>query len=78
MKWTDEDILKVVIALTTESGYPPSVREIMDRAGAHSLSTIQHHLDRLVGQGRLLRQPGQARTLRPPYPAVMSSSGKKT
>jgi len=45
---------------------PPSIREIQDAFGFRAPQTVKEHLDALVEQGLLERDPGRARGLRLP------------
>lgn len=56
-------ILEVVRVSVDGHGYPPSVREIADRVGLASPSTVKHHLDALERAGCLQRVPGRPRAL---------------
>lgn len=58
-------ILEVIGAFTAEHGYPPSVREIGERVGLSSSSTIHAHLKALERRGLLSRDPTKPRALRP-------------
>jgi repressor LexA len=57
-------ILHVIRAFTTERGYPPSVREIGERVGLSSSSTIHAHLKALERRGMISRDPTKPRALR--------------
>lgn len=57
-------ILDVIRAFTVEHGYPPSVREIGERVGLSSSSTIHAHLKALERRGLILRDPTKPRALR--------------
>lgn len=57
-------ILEVIRAFTAERGYPPSVREIGERVGLSSSSTIHAHLKALERRGMILRDPTKPRALR--------------
>lgn len=61
-------ILKVFRDYWSEHGYPPSVRDICDRTGRSSSSTIHQHLDKLVSHGYLVgaESLGQPRCLAMP------------
>ena len=59
-----EDILTCINAFTAEHGYPPSVREIGERVGLSSSSTIHSHLKTLERRGLLQRDPTKPRALR--------------
>lgn len=58
-----QQILDVVRQSVRTQGYPPTVREIAQRVGLASPSTVQHHLDALGRLGYLQRVPGQPRAL---------------
>jgi repressor LexA len=62
-------ILEVVKAFTAERGYPPSVREIGERVGLSSSSTVQSHLKTLERRGLLKRDPTKPRALVAPRTA---------
>jgi len=57
-------ILDAITALTAEQGYPPSVREIGERVGLSSSSTIHAHLKALEKRGLIQRDPTKPRALR--------------
>jgi repressor LexA len=57
-------ILDVIVAFTVERGYPPSVREIGERVGLSSSSTIHAHLKALEKRGLISRDPTKPRALR--------------
>ncbi len=57
-------ILDVIRAFTVEHGYPPSVREIGERVGLSSSSTIHAHLKALERRGLISRDPTKPRALR--------------
>lgn len=46
------------------AGSPPTVREVRDAFGFRSVQTAREHLEALVEEGRLLKQPGIARGYR--------------
>ncbi len=48
------------------SGQPPTVREVQAQFGFLSTQTAREHLERLVRDGRLRKEPGQARGYRLP------------
>ncbi|HEV3156743.1 MAG TPA: transcriptional repressor LexA [Candidatus Baltobacteraceae bacterium] len=56
-------ILEVVRGFTREHGYPPSVREIGERVGLSSSSTVQSHLKALERCGLIRRDPTKPRAL---------------
>jgi repressor LexA len=57
-------ILQAISELTTEQGYPPSVREIGERVGLSSSSTIHAHLKALEKRGLISRDPTKPRAMR--------------
>jgi repressor LexA len=57
-------ILDVITSFTAEHGYPPSVREIGERVGLSSSSTIHAHLKALERHGLIQRDPTKPRALR--------------
>ncbi len=57
-------ILDVIRAFTAEHRYPPSVREIGERVGLSSSSTIHAHLKALERRGLISRDPTKPRALR--------------
>lgn len=57
-------ILEVIREFTAEHGYPPSVREIGERVGLSSSSTIHAHLKALERRGLISRDPTKPRALR--------------
>jgi repressor LexA len=58
-------ILEVIREFTSEQGYPPSVREIGERVGLSSSSTVQSHLKTLERRGLLRRDPTKPRAIVP-------------
>jgi repressor LexA len=58
-----ERILEVIRDFTDEHGYPPSVREIGERVGLSSSSTVQAHLKTLEKRGMITRDPTKPRAL---------------
>ncbi|MBV8373607.1 MAG: transcriptional repressor LexA [Candidatus Eremiobacteraeota bacterium] len=67
-----QKILDVIRDFTSEMGYPPSVREIGERVGLSSSSTVQSHLKTLERRGLLRRDPTKPRAL---VPAESGSRG---
>src|SRR5947209_17560080 len=57
-------ILEVIEEFRAENGYPPSVREIGERVGLSSSSTIHAHLKTLEKRGYISRDPTKPRALR--------------
>jgi repressor LexA len=57
-------VLQAIEAFKAEHGYPPSVREIGERVGLSSTSTIHAHLKALERRGLISRDPTKPRALR--------------
>ncbi len=62
-------ILAVIRSFTAEQGYPPSVREIGERVGLSSSSTIHAHLKALERRGLISRDPTKPRAMRSSAPS---------
>ena len=56
-------ILDCIQHFSREHGYPPSVREIGERVGLSSSSTVQSHLKTLEKKGLIKRDPTKPRAL---------------
>jgi len=71
-------ILEVIRRFTEERGYPPSVREIGERVGLSSSSTVQSHLRSLEKRGLIHRDPTKPRALTTTSvaPAPLSATGQ--
>jgi len=76
-------ILEVIEEFRAERGYPPSVREIGERVGLSSSSTIHAHLKTLERRGYITRDPTKPRAMRsegrsenPPDSVVMPIIGR--
>lgn len=61
---SQRNILQVLKQLITEKGYPPTVREIGERAHLSSPATIHFHLNKLAEKGYIEKGGGKNRTLR--------------
>src|ERR1700729_3921364 len=57
-------VLQAIEAFRVEHGYPPSVREIGERVGLSSTSTIHAHLKALERRGLISRDPTKPRAMR--------------
>src|SRR5580698_138530 len=57
-------VLAAIDAFRAEHGYPPSVREIGERVGLSSTSTIHAHLKALERRGLISRDPTKPRAMR--------------
>jgi repressor LexA len=68
-------ILEVIRDDLVSRGYPPTVREIADRAGLASSSSAAHQLRVLQAKGFIFRDPHRPRALEVRLPETMSVSG---
>ena len=57
------EILELIKVTVANRGYPPSVREIGERLGLRSPSTVHSHLSALVREGFIKRDPSKPRAL---------------
>lgn len=64
------EILELIQATVANRGYPPSVREIGERLGLRSPSTVHSHLSSLVEGGFLRRDPSKPRAIEVVAPAT--------
>lgn len=60
---TDSQIIEATTELS-KRGYPPSIREIGEKVGLRSSSTVHARLSRLKDQGKIQWEPSHVRTLR--------------
>lgn len=58
-----QEILDYVQEMVRDRGYPPSVREIGERVGLSSPSTVHSHLSSLVKAGYIRRDPSKPRAI---------------
>lgn len=56
-------ILQVIKQLVAKNGYPPTVREIGEKANLHSPATIHFHLTKLEEKGYIKKDNSKNRTL---------------
>lgn len=61
---TRERVLAAIAALTAEFGFPPTNREIGAFLGIASTGHVDYHIRVLEHQGRIVREPGLARSIR--------------
>lgn len=61
---SQKNILQVLKKLMAEKGYPPTVREIGEKAHLSSPATIHFHLNKLAEKGYIEKGDGKNRTLR--------------
>src|SRR4030067_1511787 len=57
-------MLEFIQRFTSDSGYPPSIREIGEAADISSTSVVNYNLNRLVEEGFLSRDQNVSRGLR--------------
>ncbi|MBC8548416.1 MAG: TIR domain-containing protein [Candidatus Brocadiales bacterium] len=57
-------VLQILESYTTEFGYPPTIREIMERTQLSSTSVVNYYLEQLEEKGYLERERGVIRGLR--------------
>ena len=69
-----QQILQAISDFKAERGYPPSVREIGQRVGLSSSSTIHAHLKALEKRGLISRDPTKPRALRSDFGPPPSSA----
>lgn len=58
-----EYILQILKQLIAKNGYPPTVREIGEKANLHSPATIHFHLTKLEEKGYIKKGAGTNRTI---------------
>lgn len=59
----ETEVLSVIAKNVRQKGYPPSVREIGDRVGLRSSSTVHGYLKRLEKKGIIKRDPTKPRAI---------------
>lgn len=60
----DLSVLEAIISISTEQGYPPTVREIGTHLGLRSPSTVHGHLANLIAAGYIERAEGSPRAIK--------------
>lgn len=58
-----EHILQIIKQLVAKNGYPPTVREIGEKANLHSPATIHFHLTKLEEKGYIRKGNSKNRTI---------------
>jgi SOS-response transcriptional repressor LexA len=56
-------IIRFVEGYVQQHRHPPSIRDISRGVGISSTSNVTYHINRLIEQGYLSKQPGTSRTL---------------
>ena len=64
-------VLEVIQASVQERGYPPTVREICERVGLNSPSSVAHQLRVLETRGHIRRDPNRPRALEVLMPGAL-------
>ncbi len=59
----EQAMLEAIEDSIAKRGYAPSVRELCDRLGYRSTSTVQMYLDRLEQRGYIRREDGKSRSI---------------
>lgn len=59
-----DEILQAIRQHITEHGHAPTIRELKERLGVASTSTVYHHLSTLKERGLVTWTKGHNRTLR--------------
>lgn len=59
-----DEILEWIELFIETKGYAPTYREIMEGVGLSSTSQVSWYIDELIEEGKLVKEAGQARTLR--------------
>jgi repressor LexA len=61
---TRDKIMEAIKNYIIENGFSPTIREICDKVGLKSTSTVAGHLDRLQQDGYITRVSTSPRTIR--------------
>lgn len=59
-----KETLEIIIRLTKENSYPPTIPEIKDELGVKSTFAVRTHVLELIRKGYLEREPGQVRAMK--------------
>jgi repressor LexA len=57
------ELLDFIAEFTSEHGYSPSYREIMNSLGYKSVATVAAHINNLIARGHLVKRDKSARSL---------------
>lgn len=60
----DRRVIRFIAEHIKETGWPPSIREIQEKFGFKSTSTVTYYVNRLIEGGYVEREPGIARGLK--------------
>lgn len=58
-----ELVMAFIKSYVAEHGYPPNYREIAKGTGLRSNAGVAHHLEALIREGRIRREPMAARAI---------------
>jgi SOS-response transcriptional repressor LexA len=72
------DIVRFVRKFHTSKRMSPSIEEIAEAVGLQSKATVRYHVNILVDEGKLIRDPGRYRSLRPPAKTAKRAATKRT
>ena len=61
----EKQVLDYISARFAETGYSPSVRDIMSAVGFGSTATVYAYIEKLIEKGYLKKDPNKSRSLRP-------------
>jgi len=59
-----EEVFEFIRTSRAQTGYAPSVRDIRDAVGIKSTSTVHAYIEKLIKEGRLVKDDGKSRSLR--------------
>jgi repressor LexA len=71
-------VLDVIRDSVDRRGYPPSMREIGERVGLTSSSSVSHQLRVLEQKGLLRRDPNRPRAIEVRYPGEVDAAARRT
>jgi repressor LexA len=71
-------VLDVIRDSVDSRGYPPSMREIGERVGLTSSSSVSHQLRVLEQKGLLRRDPNRPRAIEVRYPGELAEAGRRS
>ena len=71
-------VLDVIRDSVDSRGYPPSMREIGERVGLTSSSSVSHQLRVLEQKGLLRRDPNRPRAIEVRYPSEVADAARRS
>jgi repressor LexA len=66
----ERELLRLIVRLTEERGFPPTIREIGEAAGIRSTNGVRYFLERLEAKGYVRRSQGLSRGIELTHEAV--------